>query len=60
MSESGKAQELKGRAKEAAGAVRCDEEQKDEGRADQAKGKARQAGEKMREAAEDMKDALRQ
>jgi uncharacterized protein YjbJ (UPF0337 family) len=60
MSESGKAQELKGRAKEAAGAVRGDEEQKDEGRADQAKGKARQAGEKMRGAAEDMKDALRQ
>ncbi len=59
MTESGKAQELKGRAKEAAGAVTGDDEQKHEGRADQAKGKARQAGEKLRDAAEDLKDAAR-
>ena len=59
MSESGKADELKGRAKEAAGAVTGDDEQRAEGRADQRKGKARQAGEKVREAAEDVKDAIR-
>ena len=59
MTESGKAQELKGRAKEAAGALTGDDEQKDEGRADQAEGKIRQAGEKVRDAAEDLKDAVR-
>lgn len=59
MSESGKTQEMGGRAKEAMGALRGDEEQKDEGRQDQREGKARQAGEKLREAAEDVKDALR-
>jgi uncharacterized protein YjbJ (UPF0337 family) len=59
MTESGKAEELKGRAKEAAGAVRGDEEQKDEGRADQANGKVRQAGEKVGDAVEDLKDAAR-
>jgi uncharacterized protein YjbJ (UPF0337 family) len=58
MDDSGKAQELKGRAKEAAGAVTGDDEQRQEGRADQAGGKARQAGEKLRDAAEDAKDAL--
>jgi uncharacterized protein YjbJ (UPF0337 family) len=59
MSESGKAQDLKCKAKEAVGAVRGDEEQKAEGREDQAKGKVRQAGEKVRDAAEDVKDAIR-
>jgi uncharacterized protein YjbJ (UPF0337 family) len=59
MDESGKAQELKGRAKEAAGAVTGDDEKRAEGRADQASGKARQAGEKLRDAAEDAKDALK-
>jgi uncharacterized protein YjbJ (UPF0337 family) len=59
MTESGKAEELKGRAKEAAGAVRGDEEQKDEGRADQANGKVRQAGEKVGDAVDDLKDAAR-
>jgi uncharacterized protein YjbJ (UPF0337 family) len=58
MDDSGKAQELKGRAKEAAGAVTGDDEKRAEGRADQAGGKARQAGEKLREAAEDARDAL--
>jgi uncharacterized protein YjbJ (UPF0337 family) len=59
MDESGKAQELKGRAKEAAGAVTGDDEKRAEGRADQAGGKARQAGEKLSDAAEDAKDALK-
>jgi uncharacterized protein YjbJ (UPF0337 family) len=59
MDESGKAQEMKGRAKEAAGAVTGDDEKRAEGRADQASGKARQAGEKLRDAAEDAKDALK-
>ena len=59
MPESGKAQELKGRATEAAGAVTGVDEQRHEGRTDQAKGKAQQAGEKLREAAEDPKDAGR-
>jgi len=59
MDESAKTQEMKGKAKEAAGALRGDEEQKDEGRADQAGGKARQAGEKLKDAASDAKDALK-
>jgi uncharacterized protein YjbJ (UPF0337 family) len=58
MTESGKSQELKGRAKEAAGAVTGDDEKRAEGRADQAGGKARQAGEKLRDAARDAKEAL--
>ena len=57
MGESGKAEELKGRAKEAAGAVSGDEEMKEQGRADQAEGKVRQAGEKVGDAVEDVKDA---
>jgi uncharacterized protein YjbJ (UPF0337 family) len=59
MSDSGKTQEMKGRAKEAAGAITGDDEQKAEGRADQAGGKMRQAGEKVREAAEDVRDAAK-
>jgi uncharacterized protein YjbJ (UPF0337 family) len=59
MDESGKAQEMKGRAKEAAGVVTGDDEKRAEGRADQASGKARQAGEKLRDAAEDANDALK-
>jgi uncharacterized protein YjbJ (UPF0337 family) len=59
MDESGKQQELKGRAKEAAGALTGDDEQRAEGRADQSQGKARQAGEKVRDAVDDMKDALK-
>jgi uncharacterized protein YjbJ (UPF0337 family) len=58
MDEPGKAQGRKGWAREAAGAVTGDDEQRQEGRADQAGGKARQAGEKLRDAAEDAKDAL--
>lgn len=59
MSESGKAQEAKGRIKEAAGALTGDDEKKHEGRADQSEGKLKQAGEKVADAAGDVKDALR-
>ncbi len=59
MSESGKAQEAKGRVKEAAGALTGDDEMKHEGRADQSEGKIKQAGEKVADAARDVKDALR-
>lgn len=58
MGSSGKTDEIKGRAKEAAGAVSGDDELRREGRDDQAEGKLRQAGEKARDAAEDVKDAL--
>jgi uncharacterized protein YjbJ (UPF0337 family) len=59
MADSGKTAELKGRAKEATGALRGDEDQRDEGRRDQAKGKARQAGEKISDALDDASDAAR-
>ncbi|MFP5452487.1 MAG: CsbD family protein [Thermoleophilia bacterium] len=59
MGSSGKTDEIKGRAKEAAGAVSGDDELRREGREDQAEGKLRQAGEKARDAAGDMKDALK-
>lgn len=59
MTESGKSEEMKGKAKEAAGAVTGDEELKDQGREDQSKGKARQAGEKIGDAVEDAKDAVK-
>jgi uncharacterized protein YjbJ (UPF0337 family) len=59
MTDSGKAKELGGRAKEALGAVRGDEEQKAEGRQDQSEGKARQAGEKVKDALGDLKDAVK-
>lgn len=59
MGSSGKTDEIKGRAKEAAGAVSGDDELRREGRDDQAEGKLRQAGEKARDAAEDVKDALK-
>lgn len=59
MSDSGKAQEAKGRAKEAVGAVTGNDEQKKEGRQDQAEGKVRQAGEKVRDAIDDIADAAK-
>ena len=59
MGSSGKTDEIKGRVKEAAGAVSGDDELRREGRDDQAEGKLRQAGEKARDAAEDVKDALK-
>jgi uncharacterized protein YjbJ (UPF0337 family) len=59
MGDSGKMDEMKGRAKEAGGAVTGDDELRREGRQDQAKGKLQQAGEKARDAAEDVKDSLK-
>ncbi len=59
---SGKSDELKGRVKEAAGALTGDKELKREGQADQAVGKIKQAAEKVVDAAEKavdkVKDAL--
>jgi uncharacterized protein YjbJ (UPF0337 family) len=54
----GKGEELKGRAKEAAGAVTGDKETAREGRRDQRKGKMEQAKDKAGDAVEDMKDGL--
>jgi uncharacterized protein YjbJ (UPF0337 family) len=45
-----KADELKGKAKEAAGRLSDDEELKAEGKGDQAKGNIKQAGEKIKDA----------
>jgi uncharacterized protein YjbJ (UPF0337 family) len=52
---SGKIDELKGRVKEAAGALTGDEKLKREGKADQAVGKAKQTVQKV---ADKVKDAL--
>jgi len=45
-----KADELKGKAKEAAGNVTGDDELKSEGKGDQVKGNIKQAGEKIKDA----------
>ena len=59
---SGKSDEMKGRVKEAAGALTGDQKLKREGKADQAVGKVKQAVEKVKEKTEevldDVKDAL--
>jgi uncharacterized protein YjbJ (UPF0337 family) len=52
---SGKSDELKGRVKEAAGALTGDDELKREGKVDQAAGKFKQAAEKV---VDKVKDAL--
>ena len=54
-----KGEELKGRAKEAAGSVSGDDELKNEGRADQAESSVKQAGEKVKDAVDDVKDAFK-
>jgi uncharacterized protein YjbJ (UPF0337 family) len=54
-----KGRDLKGRAKEAAGAVTGDDDLKNEGRADQAESSIKQAGEKVKDAVEDVKDAFK-
>ena len=54
-----KAQDLKGRAKEAAGSVTGDDEMKNEGRADQSEASVKQAGEKAKDAVDDVKDAFK-
>jgi uncharacterized protein YjbJ (UPF0337 family) len=50
---SGKSDEMKGRVKEAAGAVTDDEKMKREGKIDQAAGKTKQAAEKVVDKAKD-------
>lgn len=59
MSTKNKADELKGRAKEAAGAVTDDNQLRDEGRRDQASAKLKQAGDKLVDAAKDAADAVK-
>jgi uncharacterized protein YjbJ (UPF0337 family) len=54
-----KADDLKGRAKEATGAATGDEDLKNEGRADQAESSVKQAGEKVKDAVGDIKDAFK-
>jgi uncharacterized protein YjbJ (UPF0337 family) len=53
-----KTDDLKGRAKEAAGSITGDDEMKNEGRADQAESSVKQAGEKAKDAVGDLKDAV--
>ncbi len=55
----GKADEAKGRVKEAAGALSGDEDLRREGKADQSAGKLKQAGEKLGDAVDDVKDAVK-
>jgi uncharacterized protein YjbJ (UPF0337 family) len=50
---SGKSDEMKGRVKEAAGALTDDEKMKREGKIDQAAGKTKQAAEKVVDKAKD-------
>ena len=54
-----KGEELKGRAKEATGAITGDDELKQEGRADQSESSIKQAGEKAKDAIGDVKDAFK-
>ncbi len=54
-----KAEDLKGRAKEAAGSITGDDELKNEGRADQAESSVKQAGEHVKDAVSDAKDAFK-
>jgi uncharacterized protein YjbJ (UPF0337 family) len=60
---SGKSDEVKGRLKEAAGALTGDKKLKREGKADQAAGKVKQAAEKMKKkldkAVDKTRDAVR-
>lgn len=51
---SGKADELKGRVKEAAGAIMDDDQMRREGKVDQAAGKVKQAAEEVIEKAKDV------
>ena len=53
---SGKTDEIKGRIKEAAGALIGDDKLRDEGKADQAVGKVKQVAEK---AVEEVKEAVK-
>ncbi|MBF4161113.1 CsbD family protein [Nocardioides acrostichi] len=55
---SNKAEDLKGRGKESAGAATGDEELKNEGKADQASASIKDGVEKVKDAAKDIKDGL--
>lgn len=52
-------QDLKGRAKEAAGSISGNDDLKNEGRGDQAEASAKQAGEKVKDAVDDVKGAFK-
>jgi len=54
-----KADDLKGKGKEAAGAVTDDNDLRAEGKTDQSKASFKDAGEKVKDAAEDVKDAFK-
>ncbi len=56
---SNKADDVKGRAKEATGAATGDDDLKHEGRGDQAESSVKQAGEKAKDAVSDVKDAFK-
>lgn len=58
LNREGKADELKGRAKEAAGAITGDGDLKREGQADQTEGKMKQAAHDAKEALGNVKDAI--
>jgi uncharacterized protein YjbJ (UPF0337 family) len=55
----GKADELKGRAKEAWGDLTDDEKTQREGKADQVKGKAKEAAGNVKKAAKDAKEGVK-
>jgi uncharacterized protein YjbJ (UPF0337 family) len=55
----GKGEEMKGRMKEAGGALTGDKETAREGRKEQREGKMEQAKDKMGDAAKDVKDGLK-
>ena len=56
---SGKSDEMKGRVKEAAGALTGDQKLKRQGKADQAAGRIKQAVEKVKEKTEEVIDDVR-
>lgn len=58
MPNEGHKDEMKGRLKEATGAVTGNDDMKHEGRSDQRKGKMEQAGEKLKDAAKDAREGL--
>ncbi|GAB05769.1 CsbD family protein [Gordonia amarae] len=53
-----KAEELKGRAKEAAGAAVGDDDLRDEGKADQASSAVKKAGEKVKDKANELAEKV--
>jgi uncharacterized protein YjbJ (UPF0337 family) len=54
-----KTDDLKGKGKEAAGALTDDNELRSEGKTDQSKASVKDAGEKVKDAAGDVKDAFK-